>query len=406
MKGLAKTLTTAALALPGVAASLPAAAQTAPPERITMGMKWLEYQDYGGNDTLMGIRAPYAYVEAPLGEHWGIEASVLIDTIAGATPLAQAAPAPAGTTDTTSSASGRPSRNAVSTLLGAVAADLETAASGLSGDTADVTDRRFGFDTKATYYFDRGAAGFGFAFSEESDWTSLAGSADVRLSTADNNRTYALGIGFTHDNVRSVADATLNEHRATWEAMAGMTQVISQTQLVQSNITLSYGSGFYDDVYRTGDARPGERLAAAWLTRYRHYVPAFDAAIHADYRLFADDWGMVGHTVEIAWYQPLGDTWLVRPFLRYHSQDHADFYSSAPAPYAWTSEFSNDPRLGSFGALAPGVVVEKSFDDGWTLQFHAEYYERKGAWHMTSDGSDGLEGLKAFVFIMGVRKTF
>lgn len=399
---LSRALTSAALALPAVAASLPAAAQTAPPEKLTVGMKWLEYQDYSGDETLMGVRAPYVYVEAPIDESWGIEASLLIDAIAGATPLA----AVAGGTDATSGASGgRPTRDAVTTLMSAAAEALDAAAGGGSG-TADVSDRRVAFDSKATYYFDRGAVGFGYAYSDESDWTSRAGSVDLRLATPDNNRTYSFGLGFTSDNIRSVADASVDEDRATWEALLGVTQVISQTQLIQSNLTVSYGRGSFDDVYRTGDVRPGERLAAAWLTRYRHFVPAFDAAFHADYRLFADDWGMIGHTFELAWYQPVGESWMLRPFLRYHSQDEADFYSSGAVPTNWSGLFSNDPRVGSFGALVPGLVVERTFEDGWTLQFHAEYYERNSDWHLIGNGSDGLEGLQAFVFIMGVRKSF
>lgn len=406
---LAKALTSAALALPAIAASLPAMAQTLPPEKLTVGMKWLEYQDYRGDESLMGVRAPYVYVEAPIDEHWGIEASMLIDAIAGATPMAAVAAAPTGTTttDTDSGASGGggPPRSAFTSLLRAAADALDSAANGSTG-TADVTDDRVAFDSKATYYFERGALGLGYAYSTESDWTSRAGSVDVRLATPDNNRTYAFGVGFTSDSIGSNADLALDESRNTWEAMVGVTQVLSQTQLIQMNLTASYGSGFYDDVYRSGDARPDERFAAAWLTRYRHYVPAFDAAFHADYRLFADDWGMIGHTFEIAWFQPVGDSWMVRPFLRYHSQNEADFYSSEAAPYNWPGLFSNDPRVGSFGALAPGLVIEKSFDDGWTLQLHAEYYERNADWHLTGAGSDGLEDLQAFVFIMGVRKTF
>ena len=412
---LTRALTSAALALPGIAASLPALAQMAPPEKMTVGMKWLEYQDYNSKNELMGVRAPYVYMEAPLTEHIGIEASFLIDAIAGATPMAPTASSSSSgssaSTDTSSSASGGSgrSRSAFTSLMNAAAQALTTEAgstSSSSGSTSEVTDNRIAIDAKGTYYFDRAAVGLGFAHSKESDWQSNAGSLDVRVATPDNNRTYSFGVGFTHDAITSNADPLLDETRSTWEGMVGITQVLSQTQLIQSNLTLSYGSGFFDDIYRSGDIRPGERLAGAWLTRYRHYVPAFDAAVHVDYRLFLDDWGLSAHTAELAWYQPISDDWTVRPFLRYHSQDKVRFYDSAAAPTDGSGVFTNDPRLGSFGALAPGVAVEKSFEDGWTLELHAEYYERNANWHLTGDGSEGLEGLSAYVFIMGVRKSF
>lgn len=410
-KDLARALTSAALALPGIAASLPALAQMAPPERMTVGMKWLEYQDYNSKSELMGIRAPYVYMEAPIDAHIGIEASLLIDSIAGATPMAPTATTSgsgtdsSGDTDTGSSASGGggPQPNAFASLTSLAAEALNTAA---SGSTIAVTDNRVAFDAKGTYYFDRAAAGLGFAYSREEDWVSRAGSLDVRVATPDNNRTYAFGVGYTNDAITSVADSSVDESRSTWEGMIGITQVLSQTQLIQSNVTVSYGSGFFNDVYRSGDVRPDERLAGAWLTRYRHYMPAFGAALHVDYRLFADDWGLTAHTAELAWYQPISDDWMVRPFLRYHSQDKVRFYSPTAAPTDWTGTYSTDPRLGSFGALSPGLAVEKTFEDGWTLQLHAEYYERNADWHLTGDGSDGLEGLHAYVFIMGVRKSF
>lgn len=402
-RGIGKALSTAALSLPGIAASLGAAAQTAPPEAITVGMRWLEYQDYGSDDKLMGVRAPYFHAEAPVAEDWGVEASVLVDSIAGATPLAPVAAGSGGGgsgagsgTDTVSGASGAGGRR--SNRLSAAAA--------ASPGTVNLDDRRTAVDARATRYFERAALGFGFAFSDEVDWTSVAGSADLRLSTADNNRTYALGLGYTADRIGSVLDPGFTKSRSTWEVLAGVTQVLSQTQAVQSNLAMSAGSGRFSDVYRSGDVRPDSRVTAAWLTRYRHYVPAADAAIHADYRLFADDWGLLGHTVELAWYQPVGETWMVRPFLRYHSQDAAGFYDPGAAPATAGGTFSNDPRLGAFGALAPGLAVEKSFEGGWTVQLYMEYYERNADWHLTGNGSDGLAGLNAYVVTLGLRKAF
>lgn len=410
-RNLTRALTSAALALPGVAASLPAAAQMAPPDKMTVGMKWMEYQEFDKkNNSLMAIRAPYVYMSAPVDEHIGIEGGLLLDSITGATPIAPVASGGgtgSGTTTSGASGGGGPTRSAFASLMNSASSALNAASSGTTtGGTTNVLDTRVAFDGKATYYFDRAAAGLGMAYSREQDWVSHSGSLDVRIASADNNRIYAAGIGYNHDAIASVADSSIDESRSTWEGILGVTQVISQTQLVQSNLTLSYGSGFFNDVYRTGDVRPDERLAGAWLTRYRHYVPAADGAVHVDYRLFADDWGMVAHTVELAWYQQVSDDWTVRPFMRYHSQDKTRFYSPAAASTDWTGLFSNDPRLGSFGALSSGFAVEKSFEDGWTVQMHAEYYERNADWHLTANGSDGVDPLKSVVVIMGVRKSF
>ena len=41
------------------------------------------------------------------------------------------------------------------------------------------------------------------------------------------------------------------------------------------------------------------------ILRYVGYVQPLDAALHADYRFFHDDWGIDAHTLKLSWYQPL-----------------------------------------------------------------------------------------------------
>ena len=44
-----------------------------------------------------------------------------------------------------------------------------------------------------------------------------------------------------------------------------------------------------------------------------------------DYRYFDDDWGISAHTLDFAWHQNVGERSALIPFLRYYTQDQADF---------------------------------------------------------------------------------
>ena len=59
---------------------------------------------------------------------------------------------------------------------------------------------------------------------------------------------------------------------------------------------------------------------------YRHFFTGANAALHADYRYFDDDWGVGSHTLDLAWYQNVGALTQVIPFLRYYTQGEADFF--------------------------------------------------------------------------------
>ena len=116
-------------------------------------------------------------------------------------------------------------------------------------------------------------------------------------------------------------------------------------------------------------------LRNQWTSDARdiQYIAGSDAALHVDYRFFHDDWGIDSHTLDLSWYQPLGDGWMVVPGLRYYTQSAADFYKpyfllNQPFPIKLPRNpelglnidfskltihnFSSDERLSGFGSLS------------------------------------------------------
>ena len=192
--------------------------------------------------------------------------------------------------------------------------------------------------------------------------------------------------------------------RTDWSATAGLTQVLSRNSTFSTGLTYSYNSGFLENPYklvmfafcgstghdwriavdpslqRTGKpSRPAqamdlERALVALLSRARM------ARLHLDYRFSNDDWGITSHTFEATWSQPIGDSWLITPRIRYYSQEAADFYRpyfifDEAAPTDETTggldfsalpvqRYSSDHRLSGFGALSGGLTVRKALFKG------------------------------------------
>jgi Protein of unknown function (DUF3570) len=373
---VAGSLMAAALALPGVVAA-PAARAEAVPEKTSVGFKFLNYSENQETGKRMKVNSPSMYFLTPIKDIASVEGSFVLDSMSGASPTSY---------NTLSGASGK-----------------------------GIHDNRKAGDLKLTTFLDRAAIGVGIAGSKEHDYESNAFSLDGRLSTANNNTTFAGGIGYSGDKIGSSNDAKLHEKRRTTDALFGITQVLTPNDLIQSNITVSVGKGYFSDPYKDFDKRPDERTSWAWLTRYNHYFPGPGAALHTSYRYFKNDWGIAAHTIESAWYQPVGAGWLLRPSLRYYTQRAASFYRDPQSPpnppldivgASTATHFSADTRLAAFGAVTLGMKVAKTFASDWTVDVKYEWYQQRSAWRLGGDGSPGLENFTAKWWQIGISKKF
>ena len=376
----ASALLSAALALPGLAATLVTtvaalAAHSAqaeePPDHATIDLKYLYYHDYQQGQGRMRVSAPSVHLLAPFAGRWSLETAFVLDAISGATPLFH---------DTLSGASG----------MGA-------------------NDLRKAGDLKLTRHFERAAVGLQFAYSTEHDYVSRALSVDARVSSADNNTTLAVGIGHAEDDIDSVNLVARGRHKRTTDMLVGLTQVLGPNDILQSNLTYSVGRGYYDDPYKAIDLRPDHRDQLAWLTRWNHYVGAFDATLRLAARYYRDTFGIRALAFQGEWVQPLG-SWTLTPSLRYYTQHAADFYFGPPFPQGFrlNQPYSADQRLSAFGAITAGLKVAKSFGGGWRADFKVEYYEQRNQWRriFAGDGTQPLKPVKAQFYQVGLAKDF
>ena len=63
----------------------------------------------------------------------------------------------------------------------------------------------------------------------------------------------------------------------------------------------------------------------AYLEAVR-YLERLDASVESSYRYFSDDAGLKGHTLELQWFQKMGEKFVLRPLFRHYLQGACDFY--------------------------------------------------------------------------------
>jgi len=367
----------AALALPILV--VPAKAGAA--EVGEVGITVLGYKERG----LMKVTEPVLWGRARVMEVWEIQGSAAVDIVSGASP------------QLVSNQSGRP----VQTITG-----------------ASVEDYRKLVDVKVTRHFDDFALSLSGAYSDEHDYRSKAFGVEGRFDFNQRNTTLAVGYGQSNDRVSSTDDPTLDAPRDTRDYLVGVTQVLSPTALVQSTLTAARGKGWFSDPYKVTftffpaglpivarDSRPDHRNTLAWLTRYRAHFPAAGGTLQADYRFYRDDWGIRAHTLDVGWQQTISERWALRPGLRYHTQQAADFYSPV-SPRPQPEVLSSDQRLASFGGVSPSLRAIVKLDSGFAFEATLGYIYNARNLRFGGSGSPAFETLRAYYGIVGITRAF
>ena len=365
----------AACALPGVMpAVLPATAQAEEaPEQGVVALKYSSYEDRQPGLKRLSVKSPSAYLMTPIGREWSVEGSVTHDDVSGASPRYY--------TDVT-------------------------------GASRMHDDRKAG-DLRLTRYFERSTLSVGASHSDEHDYVSNALSLAGTVASEDHNTTWNWGVGAAHDRINPVNDLVDNETRRTTEWLLGITQALTPQDIVQANLTLTRGRGYFSDPYKLFDARPRQRNATIALVRWNHWWSDLGVATKLSYRFYDDSFGIRSHTVELAADKRLSDTLVLTPSLRYYTQRAASFYYDPvsdpnvyPAPYGTPTYSSTDQRMSAFGALGLGLKLAWQFEPDWTLDLKGEQYEQRSDWRLGGHGSPGVDPLTATQWQLGLARRF
>lgn len=348
-------------------------------EEAKMGVNYFSYQE---KDNRIGVVAPVAWVQAPLARDLDLEAHVTLDTVSGASP------------QYVSNQSGKP----VHAL-----------------SSASIHEGRKEAVLKATRWLGDDSLSLGAAVSSEHDYLSQTVSADGKFEFLNKNVTLAVGGSLTRDSIGATGKPDLHESRITRGLFVGLTQVLTANDIIQTNLAGSDGNGYFDDPYKFtlsffgrrpithADQRPDSRRSLAWLTRWRHYLPAQAAALGVDYRYSTDTWGIHSHMVEASWHQNLNEVWAIKPSVRYYSQSAANFYATTFSNAVGIG--ASDTRLAAFGALTLAVNAVARFSERDTVELGIGRYAQRAGWR-AGGGSPDLPRFDASFTMLGWTRSF
>ena len=327
-----------------------------------------KFQDYSESDGRIAVQVHSTLIEKDLGASMHIEVFGIIDTIAGATPT------------------GQPERTP-----------------GEGVPLSHIEERRKAWSVDLSRQFSNVKITVGVANSRESDYVSHGWSVNAETAFNQKNTTLTTGVAVLGDDVKVFYQAPW-ERKETIEIIAGVNQLLDARTAVTFNLTFSHATGYLSDPYKLveknvevlpgiflprtfSENRPDQRTKWLALIALNRAYPDLGGAIDASYRFHRDDFGITSHNLNLEWYQKLGAKLVLRPSLRFFTQNAADFYlvsldgSSIAPPAIPTGRgpfYSADYRLSDLHTFNYGLKAVWMAGEAWQLDVAVEKYEMHG----------------------------
>lgn len=287
------------------------------------------------------------------------------------------------------------------------------AQSGASGDFyvgADFASRHrlesgnwWSWNTHLSVEYDYVSLGLGAGYSREhadgakTTWNlnSFFDTIDIIRSDGDesegsDNRT-SIAANWSH--ARVLTPVWNGELSATLAAQFGFLETPYNFVAVQDGVgTFPFDNGVVGTAL--DEALPDSRIRLAVAGRARRWL-APGKAVELGSRLYADDWGILGISLEPRLYLPLGEDVDLRLRYRFYTQSEADdFVGEVVPPAASAPRFrTSDTDLSSFSSNSLGL----RFDFG---------RDRPSGWFVDANYLLRDDGLDQTFFSIGLRRSF
>jgi hypothetical protein len=292
---------------------------------------------------------------------------------------------------------------------------------------ADSHDIRRGIDVATALTFGANRLTPEFSYSRENDYISYAGALNYALELNEKNTILNVGWSHSYDQVlaNSFTYLTSRAIKNSDDFLVGFTQVLTPQTLMSMNATIGHEEGYLNDPYRSvvfdetsldanaralleGEKRPSTRDSQAVLLSLTQAIQPLDGSIEAGYRFYHDSYGIIANTIDVAWYQKIGQMAVMSPSLRYYRQGAAHFYDIQFAgdpindPGRVPRYYSSDYRLSFLEAFTVGIEGTIKLSDQFDLKFGYQRYWLGGLDHQTRQST--YPG--ANIFTIGLNYSF
>ena len=336
-----------------------------------------DYEDYREADGRVAVQAQYGLVQQDLGPDMHLKLQSAIDAIAGATPNGAPPATPGGPVP-----------------------------------LSYTSDRRKAWSMDLSRQFSGLNVTAGYAYSRESDYVSNGWSVNTLTDFNQKNTTLLLGAAGTDDRVTlRYLDTVKPKHGL--DLITGVTQLLDPLTSLTFNVGYGRSTGYLADPYRVvekrtevfpglylpllyAENRPDQRSKWTAYAAINRSVPKLNGAVEASYRFYHDTFGTTAHTVDLAWFQKIGEHLILRPGLRLYEQTAANFYAVSFDGVSYTPSqlpnpagpfYSADYRLSAFRSYNYGLKAIWTVNASWELNLAYEEYEMHGTDHVTSSSA-------------------
>ncbi|MBX7195091.1 MAG: DUF3570 domain-containing protein [Sandaracinaceae bacterium] len=206
------------------------------------------------------------------------------------------------------------------------------------------------------------------------DFTSATGGARLAIEDDARIHTFAVSLSASYSSVGRVGDQSPTGDNGAVGASLGWTGVVSEALVLDLSAAAEASWGYLESPYRfvtiydtastrtlaVAERMPDLRLRGALMGRVR-IAPTDDVFLRGSYRLHADDWGVLGHTAEVAISVAPVPELLVTLEGRYLGQRAASFYRGRYETLPEVPELrTRDRELAGSTTLSVAARVELS----------------------------------------------
>jgi len=343
----------------------------------------IHYLGYDEESGQTFVHAPSFELNKDFGADYTLNATVIHDSVSGASPTFYDAKSGASAT---------------------ISGDGKTYPSNIVYGDIDYEDNRTAVSVSLTQRMEESRDAFtvGYSYSTEHDYTSREISSEyLHYLDESKNRSVTVGASYQNNDVlvpcflgKSMCDGisgasskSLTKKLKVYNVSLGFTQVIDVISQFKASLFGIYESGYLTSPYlrvvrsRSGnmyispEKKPDLRKSAGMQFEYdKSWNDAFSSVWI--YRFFYDDWEILSHMLEAKLYYEWSEKFTTSLYGRYYHQSAAYFYSTDKSHFADEKYATSDRRLGEYSAYTVGVSAKYSLTDNVDINLGAGYYDQ------------------------------
>ena len=259
-----------------------------------------------------------------------------------------------------------------------------------------------------------------FSYSQEHDYISFGSALNYSVDLNEKNTTLNLGWSHNLDTVLPKGFLDKKAAKHSDEVLVGVNQLLGPKTVLTANLIFAGDRGYLNDQYKGAlfasdpqldatqpalepEKRPRYRDRYTALVALTQEVRPLHASVEGSYRFYVDSYGVLAHTLDLAWYQKLGKYVVISPLFRYYRQSAADFYAEQFGDFNHPpAYYSADYRLSNLETFTVGLGINCRIQSWLTLDAGFKRYIMRGL--------DGVTSPTAYpsanVFTMGARLWF